>query len=177
MQAQAVVSFGGWMVPRLRYNETVCGWDFPGGPVVKNPPASAGDTGSIPGAGRLHTRKSDSNLIKPSHSKEDLVQAKIITLIKKKFGSGISLFSTDLLQSQTPTFPSVLYCFPVSASAFSASFSKLPRFHILLFYTFCDFLGNSKLMAREGTHSVVCFVSPGDFLELQLQSSTPEFVF
>ena len=26
-------------------------WDFPGGPVVKNPSASAGDTGSIPGQG------------------------------------------------------------------------------------------------------------------------------
>ena len=25
--------------------------DFPGGPVVKNPPCSAGDTGSIPGQG------------------------------------------------------------------------------------------------------------------------------
>ena len=24
-------------------------WDFPGGPVVKNPPCNAGDTGSIPG--------------------------------------------------------------------------------------------------------------------------------
>ena len=29
-------------------------WDFPGGAVVKNPPASAGDTGSIPGPGRSH---------------------------------------------------------------------------------------------------------------------------
>ena len=28
--------------------------DFPGGSVVKNPPASAGDTGSIPGPGRSH---------------------------------------------------------------------------------------------------------------------------
>ena len=28
--------------------------DFPGGPVVKNPPASAGDMGSIPGPGRSH---------------------------------------------------------------------------------------------------------------------------
>jgi len=28
--------------------------DFPGGPVVKNPPANAGDTGLIPGRGRLH---------------------------------------------------------------------------------------------------------------------------
>ena len=29
-------------------------WDSPGGPVVKNPPASAGDWGPIPGLGRLH---------------------------------------------------------------------------------------------------------------------------
>ena len=28
--------------------------DFSGGPVVKNPPANAGDRGSIPGPGRLH---------------------------------------------------------------------------------------------------------------------------
>jgi len=28
--------------------------DFPGGPVVKNLPASAGDTGLIPGLGRFH---------------------------------------------------------------------------------------------------------------------------
>ena len=28
--------------------------DFPGGPVVKNPPTDAGDTGSIPGLGRSH---------------------------------------------------------------------------------------------------------------------------
>ena len=26
-------------------------WDFPGGPVVKNPPANAGNMGSIPGPG------------------------------------------------------------------------------------------------------------------------------
>ena len=26
-------------------------WDFPGGPVVKNPPSNAGDAGSIPGRG------------------------------------------------------------------------------------------------------------------------------
>ena len=29
-------------------------WDFPGDAVVKNPPANAGDTGSIPGPGRSH---------------------------------------------------------------------------------------------------------------------------
>ena len=28
--------------------------DFPGGPVVKNPPANAEDTGFIPGPGRFH---------------------------------------------------------------------------------------------------------------------------
>ena len=29
-------------------------WDFPGGAVVKNPPATARDMGSIPGLGRSH---------------------------------------------------------------------------------------------------------------------------
>ena len=29
-------------------------WDFPGGPVVKNPPANARDMDSIPGPGRFH---------------------------------------------------------------------------------------------------------------------------
>ena len=28
--------------------------DFPGGPVVKNPPANIGERGSIPGPGRFH---------------------------------------------------------------------------------------------------------------------------
>ena len=28
--------------------------DFPDGPMVKNPPVNAGDTGSIPGLGRSH---------------------------------------------------------------------------------------------------------------------------
>ena len=35
------------------------GWDFPGGAVVKNLPASAGDTGSSPGPGRSHMPQSD----------------------------------------------------------------------------------------------------------------------
>ena len=30
------------------------GKDFPSGPMVKNPPANAGDTGSSPGLGRSH---------------------------------------------------------------------------------------------------------------------------
>ena len=28
--------------------------DFPGGPVVKNPPANAGDRALVPGSGRFH---------------------------------------------------------------------------------------------------------------------------
>ena len=32
--------------------------DFPGGTVVKSPPANAGDIGSIPGAGRSHMPRS-----------------------------------------------------------------------------------------------------------------------
>ena len=32
---------------------------FPGGAVVKNPPASAGDTGSSPGLGRSHMPQSN----------------------------------------------------------------------------------------------------------------------
>ena len=33
--------------------------DFPGGAVVKNPTASAGDTGSSPGPGRFHMPQSN----------------------------------------------------------------------------------------------------------------------
>ena len=33
--------------------------DFPGGAVVKNPPANAGDTGLSPGPGRSHMRLSN----------------------------------------------------------------------------------------------------------------------
>ena len=34
-------------------------WDFPGGAVVKNPPANAGDTGSSPDQGRSHMPRSN----------------------------------------------------------------------------------------------------------------------
>ena len=34
-------------------------WGFPGGAVVKNPPANAGDTGSSPGPGRSHVLQSN----------------------------------------------------------------------------------------------------------------------
>ena len=35
------------------------GGGFPGGTVVENPPANAGDTGSSPGLGRSHMPRSD----------------------------------------------------------------------------------------------------------------------
>ena len=35
------------------------GLDFPGGTVVKNPPANAGDTGSSPSPGRSHMLQSN----------------------------------------------------------------------------------------------------------------------
>ena len=34
-------------------------WGFPGGAVVKNPPANAGHMGSIPGPGRSHMPRSN----------------------------------------------------------------------------------------------------------------------
>ena len=34
-------------------------WDFTGGAVVKNPPAIAADTGSIPGPGKSHMLRSN----------------------------------------------------------------------------------------------------------------------
>ena len=34
-------------------------WGFPGGAVVKNPPAKAGDRGSSPGLGRSHMPRSN----------------------------------------------------------------------------------------------------------------------
>ena len=32
-------------------------WNFPGGPVVRNPPVNAGDTGSIPDPERSHMQQ------------------------------------------------------------------------------------------------------------------------
>ena len=39
--------------------------DFPGGPVVKAPPASAGGTGSTPGLGRSHLPQSNHPRVPP----------------------------------------------------------------------------------------------------------------
>ena len=40
-------------------NEKQRPWDFPGGAVIKNLPANAGDTGSSPGPGRSHMPQSN----------------------------------------------------------------------------------------------------------------------
>ena len=40
-------------------NKTKQNRDFPGGAVVKNPPANAGDTGSSPDPGRSHMPRSN----------------------------------------------------------------------------------------------------------------------
>ena len=40
------------------FNKTIM-WGFPGGAVVKNPPANAGDMGSSPGLGRSHMPRSN----------------------------------------------------------------------------------------------------------------------
>ena len=39
--------------------EKIFDMGFPGGAVVKNPPANAGDTGSSPGPGRSHVPRSN----------------------------------------------------------------------------------------------------------------------
>ena len=42
------------MTTKWGRNEEHIPWGFPGGAVVKNPPANAGDMGSSPGPGRSH---------------------------------------------------------------------------------------------------------------------------
>ena len=43
----------------LDFTLKITGGDFPGGAVVKNPPANARDTGSSPGPGRSHMPQSN----------------------------------------------------------------------------------------------------------------------
>ena len=42
------------IIPNMFYSAEIPYGDFPGGTVVKNPPANAGDRGSSPGQGRSH---------------------------------------------------------------------------------------------------------------------------
>ena len=50
-----ISEWGMWDGERRGIASKVPRMDFPGGPVVKNPPTNAEDTGSIPGPGRSHT--------------------------------------------------------------------------------------------------------------------------
>ena len=59
------------MLPRVILHNKILGTqDFPGGTMVKNPPANAGDTGSSPGLGRSHVPWSgwarEPQLLKPA---------------------------------------------------------------------------------------------------------------
>ena len=51
---QTVANQGREGMQRWRSGQEIIVQDFPGGTVVKNPPANAGDTGSIRGPGRSH---------------------------------------------------------------------------------------------------------------------------
>ena len=46
-------------VGRSDHSQGITERDFPGGAVVKNPPANAGDTGSSPSPGRSHMPRSN----------------------------------------------------------------------------------------------------------------------
>ena len=48
-------------LPQLKnfFNLKISKLGFPGGTVVENPPANAGDTGSSPGPGRSHMLRSN----------------------------------------------------------------------------------------------------------------------
>ena len=46
-----------WSIRNSKEYLKIHAGDFPGGAVVKNPPANAGDTGSGPGPGRSHMRE------------------------------------------------------------------------------------------------------------------------
>ena len=53
LQFSSVAQLGPTLFHVVRYNPGIyLSWGFPGGSVVKNPPASAGDTGSVLGLGR-----------------------------------------------------------------------------------------------------------------------------
>ena len=50
---EGIIKTSPFQLPLRRKNR-----DFPGGTVVKNPPANAGDRGSSPGPGRSHMLRS-----------------------------------------------------------------------------------------------------------------------
>ena len=52
-QPRALKKWKEWRLPNILWG------NFPGGSVVENPPANAGDTSSIPGSGRFHMLQSN----------------------------------------------------------------------------------------------------------------------
>ena len=54
-----LASYSKFIFPCELENQIFKFWDFPGGAVVKNPPANAGDTGSSPGLGGSHMLQSN----------------------------------------------------------------------------------------------------------------------
>ena len=61
-------ALSGWKIRYCSGFWLISQTDFPDGPVVKNPPASTGDTGSVPGPGRSHTPQGNeaSQLLNPT---------------------------------------------------------------------------------------------------------------
>jgi len=59
METRAVQSPRSPSLQGLALALKLCSWDFPGDPVVKNPPATARDMGLIPGLGRSHMPQSN----------------------------------------------------------------------------------------------------------------------
>ena len=126
--------------------------DFPGGPVVKNPPANAGDMNSIPGLGKSHmpqllrhtclepvlnkrnhmrslcTMTKNSNQRKPVCSNEDPVWPKR-KLSWHHFPSGIVLHFSSALQQ----VPQMLFILNVSHSYLPAfSWTHTPPWPVMI---------------------------------------------
>ena len=72
-------------------------WDSPGGPVVKNLPVNAGDTGSIPGPGRSHMPLGNQalvmQLLKPGRLEPRLCNRRSHGNEEPKHRSGSNLYS------------------------------------------------------------------------------------
>ena len=82
-----------YLLPSCGSEVSLClSWDFPGGPVVKNSPSSAGDAGSIPGRGtkiphvagkltpRATTRETRTPQWRPSAAKKNKTKQKSLPL-------------------------------------------------------------------------------------------------
>ena len=72
--------------------------DFPGGSVVKSPPASAGDMGSIPDPGRSHTSPSDKACV-----------PQLLSLCSRAWELHVMSSRVATNEVQTPQSPPVLH--------------------------------------------------------------------